>query len=149
MGKTQPVNTLYDITHEDEEIRISLEKLPTPKASSKLFGQSPVNRAKSTSTYHAPAPIVQIHTQFMMPPHYLQMESAKLSPEYQKKLNEAESKIASPLPIVNQGGVHTTYDKRLENRIIYDPPFNLTGLMSVPMILLTLILFSVLFVKRN
>ena len=144
MGKTQPVNTLPDILHEDVDIRISKEKRPTPRASNKLFGQSPVNSAKSTSTYHAPAPIVQIHTAYMMPPHYLQMESAKLSPEYQKRLNEAESKIASPLPIVNQGGVHTTYDERLENRIIYDPPFNLTGLMSVPMILLSLILVAVI-----
>ena len=144
MGKTQPVNTLPDILHEDVDIRISKEKRPTPRASNKLFGQSPVNSAKSTPTYHAPAPVVQIHTQFMMPPHYLQMESAKLSPEYQKKLNEAESKIASPLPIVNQGGVHRTYDERLENRIIYNPPFNLTGLMSVPMILLSLILVAVI-----
>ena len=144
MGKTQPVNTLPDILHEDADIRISKEKRPSPRASNKLFGQSPVNSAKSTPTYHAPAPIVQIHTAYMMPPHYLQMESAKLSPEYQKRLNEAESKIASPLPIVNQGGVHRTYDERLENRIIYDPPFNLTGLMSVPMILLSLILVATL-----
>ena len=144
MGKTQPVNTLPDILHEDVDIRISKEKRPTPRASNKLFGQSPVNSAKSTPTYHAREPVVQIHTAYMMPPHYLQMESAKLSPEYQKRLNEAESKIASPLPIVNQGGVHTTYDERLENRIIYNPPFNLTGLMSVPMILLSLILVAVI-----
>ena len=144
MGKTQPVNTLPDILHEDVDIRISKEKRPTPRASNKLFGQSPVNSAKSTPTYHAREPVVQIHTAYMMPPHYLQMESAKLSPEYQKRLNEAESKIASPLPIVNQGGVHRTYDERLENRIIYNPPFNLTGLMSVPMILLSLILVAVI-----
>ena len=144
MGKTQPVNTLPDILHEDVDIRISKEKRPTPRASNKLFGQSPVNSAKSTPTYHAREPVVQIHTAYMMPPHYLQMESAKLSPEYQKRLNEAESKIASPLPIVNQGGVHTTYDERLENRIIYNPPFNLAGLMSVPMILLSLILVATL-----
>ena len=149
MGKTQPVNTLPDILHEDVDIRISKEKRPTPRASNKLFGQSPVNSAKSTPTYHAPAPVVQIHTQFMMPPHYLQMESAKLSPEYQKRLNEAESKIASPLPIFNQGGVHTTYDERLENRIIYDPKFNWTGVASIPVILLTLILFSTLFVRKG
>ena len=145
MGKTQPVNTLPDINYENVEIRVSKPKLPTPKASSKLFGQSPVNSAKSTSTYHAPEPVVQIHTAYMLPAQY--WTSNNLTPKYQERLNVAESKMQEPLPIVNQGGLHRTYDHRLENRIIYDPKFNWTGVMSVPMILLTLILFSTLFVK--
>jgi len=141
-----PVNTLWtEINYENVGIRVSRPKLPTPKASLKMTGQSPTNPAKSMQNY--PAPIQQIHITTMLPAKYY--ESNTLSPEYQKKLNEAESKIALPLPVVNQGGAHRTYDERLENRIIYDPKFNWTGVASIPMILLTLILFSVLFVKRN
>ena len=145
-NKTQPVNSLWtEINYENVEIRISKEKLPTKRASLKVSGQSPTNPAKSMQNY--PAPIQQVHITTMLPSKYY--ESNTLSPEYQKKLNVAESKIALPLPVVNQGGAHRTYDERLENRIIYDPKFNWTGVASVPVILLSLILLSTILVKRR
>ena len=145
-NKTQPVNSLWtEINYENVEIRVSEPKLPTKRASLKMIGQSPTNPAKSMQNY--PAPIQQVHITTMLPSKYY--ESNTLSPEYQKRLNVAESKIALPLPVVNQGGAHRTYDERLENRIIYDPKFNWTGVASVPMILLSLILLSTILVKRR
>jgi len=145
-NKTQIVNTLWtEINYENVEIRISQPKLPTKRASLKVSGQSPTNPAKSMPNYGAP--IQQIHVSTMLPSKYY--ESNTLSPEYQKRLNVAESKIALPLPVVNQGGAHRTYDERLENRIIYDPKFNWTGVASIPVILLSLILLSTILVKRR
>ena len=145
-NKTQIVNTLWtEINYENVEIRISQPKLPTKRANLKPTGQSPTNPAKSMQNY--PAPVQQIHITTMLPAKYY--ESNTLSPDYQKKLNVAESKIALPLPVVNQGGAHRTYDERLENRIIYDPKFNWTGVASIPVILLSLILLSTILVKRR
>jgi hypothetical protein len=145
-NKTQPVNSLWtEINYENVEIRVSQPKLPTPKASLKMIGQSPTNPAKSMQNY--PAPVQQIHITTMLPAKYY--ESNTLSPDYQKKLNVAESKIALPLPVVNQGGAYRTYEQRLENRIIYDPKFNWTGVASIPVILLSLILLSTILVKRR
>ena len=147
MSKTQPVNQMwgrYKLNYHNKAIRTSYPKIPPKKAQLKLWGQSPTNDAKSTPTYSAP--VQQVHIATLYPPHM--REKNELNPQEQTEFNLAMSKIQAPLPDQHLRGKFVTYDERLQNRTIYDPKFNWMGVSGVSLILITLILFSTVALRK-